>query len=213
MYDYSVYENKKAHRKWMSLFRIVSKILFKIEIIGEENISSNNFLLSVNHISHIDFIFAPFSKRINDVHFFAMSELFRKPLQGAFMKSINCFPAERGNGKANFAVDHSVNLLKRNFNVGIFPEGVINRTAPYAPQQAKRGVARIALESKADVLPCSLFCKGKVMPFKKVIVSYGRPIHYSELKNIYDINNDHCMVSEYIFNKTKLMWEEASKNA
>lgn len=113
----------------MSLFRFVSKILFNIEIIGKENIADKNFLLSINHISHIYLIFSPFSKRINDVHFFAMSELFKNPLQGAFMKSINCFPAQRGNGKTNLAVDHSVILLKRNYNVGTCPEGAINRSA------------------------------------------------------------------------------------
>ena len=212
MYDYNVYENKKSYRIWHCIFRFLAKTLFRIEVLGEENIGSKNFLLSVNHISHIDFIFAPFSKKVNDVHFLAMSELFRKPLQAAFLKSLNCFPVERGNGKANEAIEHAVNLLKKGFNAAICPEGAINKNAPYNPLDAKSGVARIALESHADVLPCCIYCKGKVLPFKRIIISYGKPIPYEELQNVFEKHNNHKIVAEYIFSKTKLMWEESAKN-
>ncbi|MCD7871886.1 MAG: 1-acyl-sn-glycerol-3-phosphate acyltransferase [Clostridiales bacterium] len=211
LFDYEKTENSPHYNNWLRLFRIIFRMLFSCTVIGEENIPENNFIFCANHISHIDFLLAPHSKHLPDLHYMAMSELFKKPVQAAFLKSMNCFPVVRGENRSAQALEYSVRLLKSGHNLAIFPEGELNKTHPYSPQIAKSGIARIAVDSKTQVLPCAIYCKGKIRPFKKIYIVYGKPVPFEEIENVFRENNDYRETANYIFSKTKRLWEMASK--
>ena len=63
--------------------------------------------------------------------------------------------------------------------MGIFPEGT--RSKDLKPHKAKAGIALIARQTKADILPCSIYCDKKGGLFRKVTVRYGELIKYEEL--------------------------------
>lgn len=213
MYNYNHYENKRSEKHWFRILHGLAKLLFKIEIRGEENIPDTNFILSTNHTSIIDFIFVTYSKKLPPVHFMAKSELFDNPFERMLLSRINCFPVERGNGKSEQALTYAVNLLKKGFNLAIFPEGKINSQLPYFPGEAKSGISRIACEANAPILPCSIYFSGKLMPFKRVIISYGKPITCAELENNLSENEYeyHKNNSAYIFDKTKALWKDCAE--
>ena len=95
MYNYNHYENKRSEKHCFRILHGLAKLLFKIEIRGEENIPDTNFILSTNHTSIIDFIFVTYSKKLPPVHFMAKSELFDNPFKRMILSGINCFPVER----------------------------------------------------------------------------------------------------------------------
>ena len=49
------------------------------------------------------------------------------------------------------------------------------------PQKAKAGVALIARQTKADILPASVYCEKKGGLFRKITVRYGELIKYEDL--------------------------------
>lgn len=215
MYNYNHYENKRSEKHCFRILHGLAKLLFKIEIRGEENIPDTNFILSTNHTSIIDFIFVTYSKKLPPVHFMAKSELFDNPFKRMILSGINCFPVERGNGRSEQALTYAVNLLKKGFNLAIFPEGKINSQLPYFPGEAKSGISRIACETNAPILPCSIYFSGKLMPFKRVIISYGKPITCAEIENNLSENKYeyHKNNSAYIFDKTKALWKDCTEYA
>lgn len=145
----------------------------------------------------------------------AKSELFDNPFKRMILSGINCFPVERGNGRSEQALTYAVNLLKKGFNLAIFPEGKINSQLPYFPGEAKSGISRIACETNATILPCSIYFSGKLMPFKRVIISYGKPITRAEIESNLSENEYeyHKNNSAYIFDKTKALWKDCAEYA
>ncbi|MGN1123927.1 MAG: lysophospholipid acyltransferase family protein [Eubacterium sp.] len=213
MYNYNQYENKRSEKHCFRILHGLAKCLFRIEIRGEENIPEANFILSTNHTSMIDFILVTYSKKLPPVHFMAKSELFDNPFERMILSKINCFPVERGNGKSAQALTYAVNLLKKGFNLAIFPEGKINSQLPYFPGEAKSGISRIACAADALILPCSIYFSGRLLPFKKIIVSYGEPISCSKMQSDL-IDNEyeyHKSNSAYIFEQTKALWKDCSE--
>lgn len=211
-YSYETIEASKSFEITMNILRPVMKALLRIKVIGAENIPDGSFLISTNHISHIDALLVSYHHDMPPVHNMAMSELFRKPVQARFLLSMNCFPVYRGHGEADKAIDYSVKLLKNNRCVGIYPEGAISKKPPYNPKEAKSGVARIAVEAGSDVVPCMLYCKGKPGLFKTFYVSYGKPITAEKISEIYNRNGNYREAAKYIFDKTALMWEMAEND-
>ena len=65
--------------------------------------------------------------------------------------------------------------------MAICPEGRRVKDKDGKPQKAKAGVALIAKATNASVLPVAICSKGKIKPFKKVVVSYGKLITPEEM--------------------------------
>ena len=77
----------------------------------------------------------------------------------------------------------ALKYLKNNEPVGIFPEG--HRTKDGKLQKARKGVARLAVDSKVPVVPIGIvgsyeiWPKGKKLPtLKKCSVHIGKPLYF-----------------------------------
>src|SRR4030066_1393309 len=78
-----------------SIFTILFKMLYRVEVSGYENIPKNGkFILCSNHLSYVDplIIVGYFSRH---VYFMAKKEVFNSSILGAIVSFLNAFPVNR----------------------------------------------------------------------------------------------------------------------
>ena len=162
------------------LMRIVMRLMFKIKVHGRENMpkSEGGVILASNHLHAADPGFLMFATRRN-WRFIAKKELFKNRASAFLCTQNNAFPVDRDVIDRQ-AYNYAIRVLKDGrCGLGIFPEG--QRSPDGVPQEAKKGVAMIAREAKAAVLPCSLYYEGSLKPRRKVTVRIGKLITFEEL--------------------------------
>ena len=154
------------------------RFLFNIKVKGMENFPLDKpFILAPNHTSNSDPIFlAVICKK--QIHFMAKIELFKVPVVKHIVKWAGAFGVDRGKGDTG-AIDHAQSLLAQKKIIGIFPEG--KRYKSGAPRMAKSGVAHIAMDMKANILPVSIYREGKFRLFSKTTIRFGEMLTYENL--------------------------------
>lgn len=152
--------------------------LLPVRIIGTENIpKENSYILCANHTSMTDpfFMVTVFNKQI---HFMAKAELFKIPVIKSVLSAAGVFAVDRGKGDMN-AIHHAESILSEGKILGIFPEGTRYKTG--SPRKAKSGIAYIAMNTKSDILPVSVYRDGAFNIFKKTTIRIGGLIKHNEL--------------------------------
>lgn len=154
------------------------RLFYKIEFKGLENIpQGGGYILAANHRSFGDPIFIAVKIKPR-VYFMAKKELFRFPL-GILLRALGAFPVSRGDGDHS-AVETADNILASNKILGIFPEGTRSKSGE--PLRPKSGIAVIAKDTKADILPVGISFDKKLRFRSKVTISYGKLIKFEELE-------------------------------
>ncbi len=152
------------------------RIFMRVEHHGMENVPKNKgYILAANHTSIAD-MFAIAVPVKGQICYMAKAELFKfKPLEWLF-KALGSFAVRRGKGDTE-AIDKACSIIDNNKVLGIFPEGTRSKTGEIG--KAKPGVALIAMQTKADILPVSIrYEKGTFKLFGKVTVRVGKLIPY-----------------------------------
>jgi 1-acyl-sn-glycerol-3-phosphate acyltransferase len=160
-----------------SVVNAILKPVYRIEIIGKENIpAEGGVLLCANHIDNLDppvvGITAP-----RPVHFMAKDELFSVPLLGKIVPHLNAFPVKRGMSDRE-ALRKGLAILKDGKVLGLFPEGTRSKTGEMGKGLA--GAGFFALRSDAHIVPCAII--GPYKAFQKLKVVYGKPIDMAIVK-------------------------------
>ena len=160
------------------LVSVLFKILFKIKVIGKENIPKNGpVIICSNHISNYDpptvGMTAP-----RTIHFMAKEELFEKKGLGFILRNVNAFPVKRGMRDRN-ALRKGLKLLDEGKVLGLFPEGT--RSKDGVVKKGLAGAGFFAMRSNATVIPCAII--GQYERSKPLTVIYGNPIEFQTLKN------------------------------
>jgi 1-acyl-sn-glycerol-3-phosphate acyltransferase len=167
-------------------------LLFRRAFSGAEHLpKSGGVILAVNHISYAD----PFAVALF-VHtngrrprFMAKASVFRIPLLGRIVKGARQIPVFRESADAGKALSAAVDAVKRGECVVVYPEGTVTKDPDYWPMVAKTGVARIALQTGAPVIPVGqwgaqefLGRSGRPRPFprKRLHVRAGAPVDLSQ---------------------------------
>ncbi|WP_456278524.1 lysophospholipid acyltransferase family protein [Bacillus sp. AK128] len=160
------------------LCSIILKPLYKIEVVGKENIpTKGGVLICSNHIDNLDPpVVGVASPR--PIHFMAKEELFRLPILKSLLPTINAFPVRRGMSDKQ-ALRTGLQLLKDGKVLGLFPEGTRSKTGELGKGLA--GAGFFALRTEASVVPCAII--GPYKPFKSVRVVFGKPINMQEVKD------------------------------
>jgi 1-acyl-sn-glycerol-3-phosphate acyltransferase len=150
---------------------------------------SGPVILACNHLSFSDSIFTPLmvGRRVT---FVAKAEYFTgKGLKGRLMRqfflSTGTIPVDRSGGKAaQAALDTLLRVLREGGVAGIYPEGT--RSPDGRLYRGKTGVARLALESGAVVVPVALLNTDEIQPtgtmipkIKRVRMHFGAPLDFS----------------------------------
>ena len=152
-------------------------------------------IIASNHLSFADHFFGPLPLP-RKVTFLAKSEYFTgRGLKGlisrAFFSGVGQIPVDRAGGEASErALATGLRVLAAGQLLGIYPEGT--RTPDGRLYRGKTGVARLALESGAPVIPCAMFGTFDLMPPGKILprlrfrpgVKYGKPLDFSRYRGL-----------------------------
>ena len=164
---------------------VVSRVCWKIEFSGEENIPPcGGVIVAANHQTYLD----PFwlSLKIKrPVRYLAWSAAFRWPVVGKCLTWFGAWPlALEGSDPA--AIRRSLQWLRDGGAVVIFPEGG-RTTASGALERFKAGAVRLALEANVPILPVTIKGGNHVWPrgwriprCSKVTVIY-HPLQHPQL--------------------------------
>lgn len=153
------------------------KIYYRAEIKGLENIPKEGAVIFAgNHRSYLDPpLIVATAKR--DMRFIAKEELRDNKFLRFLMWTFNAITVKR-NDKDVGPLKESLKTLKDGSCIALFPEGTRNGLEKGA--KAKDGVAFFAVRSGAKVVPCGI--KGGEKGNRKVTITYGKPLDYSDLK-------------------------------
>lgn len=157
------------------------KIAHRVKIEGREDIPKEGALIFCgNHRTFLDPpLIVVTAKR--HVHFLAKEELYKNPFLAFLGWSFDAIKVKRDAKDIN-AVKSSLKYLKKGECIALFPEGTRNGLAK--GEKVKDGAAFFTLRTGAKVIPIGI--SGKTGHFSKVTIKYGKPLDYSNYKNVED---------------------------
>ena len=151
--------------------------------------SNGPVIIASNHLSFSDSIFMPLvvSRRVT---FLAKSEYFTSPgIKGLIKKltfiTLGQVPVDRSGGKrSEAALLTGLRLLRENQCLGNYPEGT--RSPDGRLYKGRTGIARMAIESAAPVIPVAMFNTAEIQPTGQVVpkvrrveMVFGEPMYFS----------------------------------
>jgi 1-acyl-sn-glycerol-3-phosphate acyltransferase len=197
------------------------RVIFRPWAEGAENVPREGpAILASNHLSFSDHFFAPLPLP-RKVVFLAKSEYFtgrgiKGLLSKAFFSGVGQIPVDRTGGAASErALRTGLRVLAEGEVLGIYPEGT--RTPDGRLYRGKTGVARLALEGRAPVVPTAMIGgfefqpPGKLAPRLAVRpgVRFGKPLDFSRY---YGLENDRIVLravtDEIMYELMKLSSQE-----
>ena len=159
------------------------RIAFSVRCIGRANVPrSGAVILASNHRSFIDSVFMPLCVR-RRVTFVAKAEYFESWKTAWLFRALGMIPLDREGGSASErALVAARRVLADGGVLGIYPEGTRSRDGRL--YQGHTGVARLALDTGAVVVPVAQSGTAEAQPIgamipklgKKVTVEFGHPI-------------------------------------
>jgi 1-acyl-sn-glycerol-3-phosphate acyltransferase len=170
------------------------KIVFRPRAWGVKNVPRHGpVILASNHLSFSDHFFGPLPLP-RKVIFLAKSEYFTgRGLKGliskAFFTGVGQIPIDRGGGEASErAILTGLRVLAAGQVLGIYPEGT--RSPDGRLYRGKTGVARLAIESGAPVVPCAMIDTFQFQPPTTIWpnprirpgVRFGEPLDFSRYR-------------------------------
>lgn len=166
----------------------LARLVYRPHVEGRGNVpKSGPVIFASNHLSFIDSIAIPVASP-RPVHFLAKSSYFEGPglggwLSKQFFTAIGAVPVQRGAGQAALdALEQQRALLEQGSTVALYPEGT--RSLDGRLYKGRTGVAFLALQTGAPVVPVGLIGTDDVMPVgakmpsltHRVTVKFGEPL-------------------------------------
>lgn len=179
-------ENKQSNKFGKKIARaivkgailIYCKIVYRVKIIGTENIpKQGSVVFCGNHRSFLDPPLIEVTCKRDDTRFLAKKELTENKFL-AFLGYIFEAILVNRDSKDVIALKESLKTLKSGGCIALFPEGT--RNGIEKGEKAKGGASFFALNSDAKVIPVGI--KGGNKPFQKVIITYGKPLDFTQYK-------------------------------
>lgn len=149
--------------------------------------ATGGVIVAANHVSVADpFAIALFVHEAGRrPRFMAKASLFRLPVAGGLLRGLGQIPVHRYSANARASLTAAADAVLAGEVVVIYPEGTTTRDDDYWPMQARTGVARLALETGAPVVPVGqwgpqqfLGRRGRLRPLprKTLHVRAGAPV-------------------------------------
>jgi 1-acyl-sn-glycerol-3-phosphate acyltransferase len=180
-------------------------LTFRPKVRGLRNVPTRGpVIIASNHLSFSDSIFMPLVVP-RKVTFLAKSEYFTSPGLKGFIKKLTFIalgqvPVDRSGGRrSEAALITGLKVLADGDCLGIYPEGT--RSPDGRLYKGRTGIARLAIESGAPVIPVAMFNTDKIQPTGKVIpnvkrveMSFGKPMYFegdpTDLELLRDVTDD-----------------------
>lgn len=174
------------------------------------------YIIAANHITTTDGILLAsiFLLKLNKkLHFYVKSTYFDNIFLRHILELGECIPVyikeNKNSNLNNTAFEEALNYIKRTDSIGIFPEGAISFDARLRP--AKPGLAKLALNSNAAIVPTAIIAK-KIIGAKKLCpyfrgceVRFGKPIRFNRNKNQSLVKQSEIIGSKVMKNISKLL--------
>ncbi|MEU6344946.1 lysophospholipid acyltransferase family protein [Streptomyces sp. NPDC046977] len=156
---------------WYRLAAVIAKpplvVLFKRDWQGMEHIPADGgFITAVNHNSYLDPLsYAHYQYNTGRVpRFLAKAPLFKPAFVGAILRGTGQIPVYRESTDAADAFRSAVDAINSGECVAFYPEGTLTRDPEMWPMVGKTGVARVALMTKAPVIPVAQWGANEAVP-------------------------------------------------
>ena len=157
---------------------------------GLRHVPSNGaVIIASNHLSFSDSIFMPLVVP-RKVTFLAKSEYFTSPGIKGFIKKLTFIalgqvPIDRSGGKrSEAALATGLKVLQQGHCLGIYPEGT--RSPDGRLYKGRTGIARMAIESGAPIIPVAMFNTAEIQPTGQVVpkvrrveMVFGEPMYFN----------------------------------
>lgn len=158
-----------------NVLSFLASILYRVEVIGEENIpETGNLILIANHKHFLDPVFMLIAVKKRKIIPVAKQELFTKPILKNVMNKMGAIPVNRDNPSISTFRDVLREIKSGNI-LGIFPEGTRCVGDNFLP--VKPGITMFSIKAKADIVPMSIITTFKL--FSKVRIVIDKPIDMS----------------------------------
>ncbi|MCG3040870.1 1-acyl-sn-glycerol-3-phosphate acyltransferase [Streptomyces sp. S1A] len=156
---------------WYRFAAVLAKpplvVLFKRDWRGMEHIpQEGGFITVVNHNSYLDPLsYAHYQYNTGRVpRFLAKDSLFKGGFVGAVMRGTGQIPVYRETADAVSAFRAAVEAIDKGECVAFYPEGTLTRDPDMWPMEGKTGAARVALITRAPVIPVAQWGANEAVP-------------------------------------------------
>jgi 1-acyl-sn-glycerol-3-phosphate acyltransferase len=188
---------RRSNRAYRNVARVVRPLLFAMtrpDWHGAEHLPTDRgFIAAANHMTNVDPL--TFAHYLYDSgvapRILAKSSLFTVPVVGPVLRVTGQIPVYRNSAQAGDSLRAAVEAIESGECVAVFPEGTLTRDPELWPMVGKTGVARLALTTRAPVIPIAQWgpqdllgqYKKVLKPFprKKVTVVAGPPVDLDDL--------------------------------
>ena len=164
-------------------------ILFRPKVKGLRHVPGTGpVIIASNHLSFSDSIFMPLVVP-RKVTFLAKSEYFTSPGPKGLLKKLTVIalgqvPVDRSGGRrSEAALITGLKVLAEGKCLGIYPEGT--RSPDGRLYKGRTGIARLAIESGAPIIPVAMFNTEKIQPtgtvmpkVMRVEMIFGEPMYF-----------------------------------
>lgn len=168
----------------LGLLKLLGKTLFRLEIKGVENIPKPPYIITPNHVSHLDgFVIAagvPF-ELFMDLYFLGFEKYFTHWLTSPLSHILHVIPIDPDRYLKR-AFQMSGYVIKKGKSICIFPEG--GRAIDGNLQSFKKGVGILSRELNVPLVPTFIkgayeaLPRGTVLPrLEKISIAFGNPIY------------------------------------
>jgi 1-acyl-sn-glycerol-3-phosphate acyltransferase len=174
--------SRAAYRAIKTILGGVMNRAYNVRVEGIENVPQDGSgIVAANHISFLDSLVIPLviPRRVT---YLAKAEYWDSWKTRWFFDLVGQIPVRRhDSAKAQAALDAGRQVLNRSGLLGIYPEGT--RSPDGCLYRGKTGVARMAADTQAPVVPVGLIGTREIMPKDakmpnlrgEVTVRFGRP--------------------------------------
>jgi 1-acyl-sn-glycerol-3-phosphate acyltransferase len=196
---------KRADGSYSNAWRNASKIILRpgirmmmrLDWRGQEHIPADGpVILAANHLSYMDIfavsLFADSARRYPV--FLAKSSLFAIPVLGTIITKLGQLPVYRGQADAALVLREAEMVARNGACVIFYPEATVTRDPDKWPMVSKTGVARLAMETGAPVIPVAHWGAERILPYgnyvprllprKTVKIVAGPPVDLSEFTDL-----------------------------
>lgn len=169
-----------------TFYRTLFATYFRWRVLNPERVPlKGSVILASNHASFLD---PPLvgSGLKRDINYLARKTLFRFPVLGWILRTVNAVPVDREGGGAA-GLKAIMDRLHDGGAIILFPEGTRTRDGQLQP--ARSGIGLTVIKSTAPVVPVRVFgtyeAWGRNVRFPKphrVVVKYGPPMTFEKLR-------------------------------
>ena len=155
---------------------ILTRMFFRVHVEGERHVPARGpAIVAFNHVSVLD---GPVlggqvaRRRGRESRFLVAAEVFQKRIFGWVLRTFDQIPIRRGQGDVG-ALDEAIRTVADGAIAAIAPEGRVNENGGTELLRIRRGVARLALNTSAPVVPVGIWGTQKRWP--RTGLRYGPP--------------------------------------